>query len=87
MVAKLDGITGWEKHLVHVHELGRSQSAVGTILLQKDKKTNYEYEATSYERVGVYDQYYVFLKNKIRSVLFRFMMKNQIQQVCTMQPC
>jgi len=34
MVTELFCIPTGEKHLVHVHELGRSESAVGTVLLE-----------------------------------------------------
>ena len=40
MIAELDGIAGWEEHLVHIDELGGSQPAVGAILLQEDSKGN-----------------------------------------------
>lgn len=34
VITKLLGISRWEEHFVHVHEFGRRQAAVGTILLQ-----------------------------------------------------
>lgn len=58
MVAELDGIAGREEHLVHVHELGRSQSAVGAILLQEDKKE------TSYQEIKVSEFVYFYLVDR-----------------------
>ena len=34
MVAELFGVAGGEEHFVHVHELYRGESAVGTVLLE-----------------------------------------------------
>lgn len=52
MVAELDGIAGWEEHLVHIHELGGSQSAVGAILLQEDSKGNFSAKSKIYTCVS-----------------------------------